>query len=56
MNEQEQEFTLVLSAQDINVIGSALGNIAYNAANPVLNKIQQSINEQVTDIPTQEEL
>ncbi len=42
-----KEFALKLNEQDVQVIGVALGEIAFKLAAPVINKLQQQINEQV---------
>ena len=42
-----KEFNLKLNEQDLNVIGLALGEIVFKLANPVIQKLQQQINEQV---------
>ena len=42
-----KEFKLVLSEQEVNVLGVALGEIAFKLAAPVINKIQQQVNEQL---------
>ena len=40
---------LKLNEQDIQVIGLALGEIAFKLASPVIQKLQQQINEQVKE-------
>ena len=42
-----KEFNLKLNEQDLHIIGLALGEIAFKLANPVVQKLQQQINEQV---------
>ena len=41
-----KEFSIKLNEQDIQVIGIGLGEVVYKLANPVIQKLQQQINEQ----------
>jgi len=44
-----KEFIIKLDEKDIQVIGTALGEIAFKAAAPVIQKLQEQINEQVKE-------
>lgn len=51
-----KEFNLKLNDQDVQIIGAALGELAFKLSAPVVTKIQIQVNEQlqaVKDEPSQ---
>lgn len=41
-----QEYTIKLTAQDLDVIGAGLGDQPFNKAAPLINKLKQQVMEQ----------
>lgn len=41
-----QEYTIRLTAQDLDVIGAGLGEQPFNKAAPLINKLRQQVMEQ----------
>lgn len=41
-----QEYNLKINAQELDLIGDGLGNIAFNKAAPLINKLRQQVAEQ----------
>lgn len=39
------EYTIKLTSQELNVIGEALGELAFKKSAPVINSIQKQVNE-----------
>lgn len=50
----EPTFTLTLTAKDIEILGSALGELPAKIANPLINKLQAQINEQTKKPPKED--
>lgn len=44
--QPSQEYTIKLTAQDLDVIGAALGEQPFNKAAPLINKLRQQVMEQ----------
>ena len=51
-----QEYNLKINAQELDLIGDGLGNIAFNKAAPLINKLRQQVTEQqqATQKPVEE--
>lgn len=49
MVSPDQEFTLVLTAAECNVILTALSEAPYRVSAPVINKLQQLISQMAPD-------
>lgn len=49
--QQPQEYTIKLTAQDLDVIGAGLGEQPFNKAAPLINKLRQQVMEQQQSKP-----
>jgi hypothetical protein len=47
------EFTLTVTAEEINIIGAALSKLPYEAVSTLIPKLQAQVNEQTKDIPNE---